>query len=190
MSMSMDRRQVVQGAALAGAVAPFLGGVQQASAAAKMPADSYTPIITIFDARGCPRGAGEYQGSPAGDNNDEMAVKVVLRKLEPDAGLAEQIKAETLGLMSKGPTQSGFLKLASAALELRMLCAQVSASRFAPADDVGRLQFTCIATQLKPRRTLERRYIRSFDAVLAISCDNRAAGKCSKMSLSAGRQSE
>mmetsp|Transcript_6622 Transcript_6622/g.23394 ORF Transcript_6622/g.23394 Transcript_6622/m.23394 type:complete len:118 (-) Transcript_6622:203-556(-) len=81
MSMSMDRRQVVQGAALAGAVAPFLGGVQQASAAAKMPADSYTPIITIFDARGCPRGAGEYEGSPAGDNNDEMAVKVVLRKV-------------------------------------------------------------------------------------------------------------
>ena len=71
----------MQGAALAGAVAPFLGGVQQASAAAKMPADSYTPIITIFDARGCPRGAGEYEGSPAGDNNDEMAVKVVLRKV-------------------------------------------------------------------------------------------------------------
>ena len=70
---------MVQSAAIAGVV-PFLGS-SAANAAPKMEADSYAPIVTIFDARGCPRGGSEYSGEKAGDQDDDMAVKVASRKV-------------------------------------------------------------------------------------------------------------
>ena len=39
---------------------------------------------------------GEYSGAPAGDINDEMAVKVVLEKVTADEAYAALIKSETL----------------------------------------------------------------------------------------------
>ena len=86
VSMGMERREVLQGAAVfAGALlggAPafsFVGGgsydpTNQSGKTPKLPADSYAPVISVFDARGCPRGVnqGEYNGQKSGDINDEV----------------------------------------------------------------------------------------------------------------------
>merc|ERR1711966_85419 len=97
MSMNMDRRQGVQSAAIAGVV-PFLGS-SAANAAPKMEADSYAPIVTVFDARGCPRGGSEYSGERAGDQDDDMAVKVASRKIPADLDYAATVRKETLAVL-------------------------------------------------------------------------------------------
>eukprot|EP00961_Rhodomonas_salina_P117641 1583218-Rhodomonas_salina.1 len=66
-------------ALISGAV-PFLGSSAANAAPAKMEANNYAPIIGIFDARGCPRGGSEYTGEKAGDQDDDMAVKVASRQ--------------------------------------------------------------------------------------------------------------
>ena len=61
MSMELGRRQVVQTGAAAAAVAPFLRG---SPASATFDKSAKAPVITIFDHRGCKRGApdAEYKG--------------------------------------------------------------------------------------------------------------------------------
>lgn len=56
MSAGASRREVVQAGAAAAAVTPFLGSSAAYAAKPKMEADSYAPIVTIFDHRGCTRG--------------------------------------------------------------------------------------------------------------------------------------
>jgi hypothetical protein len=56
MSAGASRREVVQAGAAAAAVTPFLGSSAAFAAKPQMEADSYAPIVTIFDHRGCTRG--------------------------------------------------------------------------------------------------------------------------------------
>jgi hypothetical protein len=110
VSMAMDRRELVQGAAILGGAliggAPafsFVGGgsydpTSSAGKKPKMAANEFAPVISVFDGRGCPRGVnpGEYSGEKSGDINDDMAVKVVLQKVSADEDYAALIKSETL----------------------------------------------------------------------------------------------
>jgi uncharacterized protein (DUF1501 family) len=56
MSAGASRREIVQAGAAAAAVTPFLGSSAAFAAKPTMEADSYAPIVTIFDHRGCTRG--------------------------------------------------------------------------------------------------------------------------------------
>jgi hypothetical protein len=110
VSMAMDRREVVKGAAILGGAllggAPafsFVGGgsydpTSTAGKKPKMAANEFAPVVSIFDGRGCPRGVnkGEYSGEKSGDYNDDLAVKVVLQQVSSDEDYAALIKSETL----------------------------------------------------------------------------------------------
>ena len=109
MSMSLDRRTIVQAGAV---VAPLLrpgaanaglsslsdgsktvGGSAPAAKGGKggkgMDKSGRAPDILIMDHRGCSRKAGgEYKGAKSGDMNDEMCVKVSMVKVDGGAGVA------------------------------------------------------------------------------------------------------
>ena len=86
MSMETGRRQVVQAAGAAAVAAPLL---RANPAAAKMDKSNTAPDILIMDHRGCSRKAGgEYNGAKAGDMNDEMCVKVSMKKITGGEGVA------------------------------------------------------------------------------------------------------
>eukprot|EP00961_Rhodomonas_salina_P052082 699127-Rhodomonas_salina.1 len=91
MSMDMGRREVVQAGTAAAAVAPFLQG---ASAGAAMDKSAKAPQITIFDHRGCSRAPKESTGAKAGDQNDEMMVKVASTKVSVSEGDAAKALQE------------------------------------------------------------------------------------------------
>ena len=83
MSMETGRRQIVQ----AGAAAPLLRATPASAgkkglydANAGMDKSGRAPLIVVFDHRGCNRGGtnAEYQGKQAGDQDDEMCVKVCI----------------------------------------------------------------------------------------------------------------
>eukprot|EP00961_Rhodomonas_salina_P134611 1810742-Rhodomonas_salina.3 len=99
MSMDMGRRQVVQAGTAAAAVAPFLQGQ---AAGASMDKSAKAPVITVFDHRGCSRAPKEYTGSKAGDQDDEMCVKVALSKVTvPEAKAAKKLQ-EFISYQAKG----------------------------------------------------------------------------------------
>ena len=84
MSMETGRRQIVQAGAAAAVAAPLLRAVPASAkkglydANAGMDKSGRAPLIVVFDHRGCNRGGtnAEYQGKQAGDQDDEMCVKV------------------------------------------------------------------------------------------------------------------
>jgi hypothetical protein len=104
MSMSMDRRQVVQTAAAAAVALPLAANAKCDNAGIKCTTDqinknaapivsSILPLhalkmfgiadiltqITVFDHRGCSEHVNrEYTGPKAGNDNDEMALKVCM----------------------------------------------------------------------------------------------------------------
>ena len=85
MSMETGRRQIVQAGAAAAVAAPLLRATPASAgkkglydANAGMDKSGRAPLIVVFDHRGCNRGGAnaEYQGKQAGDQDDEMCVKV------------------------------------------------------------------------------------------------------------------
>ena len=99
MSMDMGRREVVQAGAAAAAVTPFL---QASPAAASMDKSAKAPVITVFDHRGCSRAPKEYTGSKAGDQDDEMCVKVAMGKIAVPEGKAAKKLQEFISYQAKG----------------------------------------------------------------------------------------
>ena len=97
----MGRRQVVQTGAAAAAVAPFL---QNMPAGAAMDKSGKAPVITIFDHRGCKRGAPdtEYKGAKANSKDDEMCVKVQSVKIAVTEAEAAKALQEFISFTSKG----------------------------------------------------------------------------------------
>ena len=87
MSMETGRRQIVQAGAAAAVAAPLLRATPASAgkkglydANAGMDKSGRAPLIVVFDHRGCNRGGtnAEYQGKQAGDQDDEMCVKVCI----------------------------------------------------------------------------------------------------------------
>mmetsp|Transcript_49541 Transcript_49541/g.101132 ORF Transcript_49541/g.101132 Transcript_49541/m.101132 type:complete len:179 (-) Transcript_49541:147-683(-) len=108
MSMAMDRREVMQGAALAGIALVNAGAANAAcdNAAKKCTSEETNkdsaPIITIFDHRGCAEHSNkEYSGPKSSDYNDEMLVKVQSKTLKRDdpkyTDMAKRVRLESLG---------------------------------------------------------------------------------------------
>eukprot|EP00802_Teleaulax_amphioxeia_P029796 Tamp_32057.p3 GENE.Tamp_32057~~Tamp_32057.p3 ORF type:complete len:151 (-),score=54.39 Tamp_32057:147-599(-) len=114
MSMDVGRRQVVQAGAAAAAAAPLLRAQPaEAVLSSKLGlckngkadgACNAAPIITIFDHRGCQRGGpnSEYRGKQAGDQDDEMLVKVELQKIAASESRAAAQLAESISFTQKG----------------------------------------------------------------------------------------
>ena len=100
-SMDLGRRQVVQTGAAAAAVAPFL---QSLPASAGMDKSARAPVITIFDSRGCKRGApdAEYKGLKANSPDDEMCIKVQSAKITVSEAEAAKALQEFISFTSKG----------------------------------------------------------------------------------------
>nr|AHH29967.1 phycoerythrin alpha-subunit 1 [Proteomonas sulcata] len=110
--MSMGRREVVQAGAASAAVAPFLAP-QAASARYPrkepvtvkdyevMMAEGKAPAITIFDHRGCSR-APKEGNTESGTQDDEMLVKVVMRRPKYSEAEAAKKLAEFIGMKEKG----------------------------------------------------------------------------------------
>jgi hypothetical protein len=77
----MDRRQAVQVAAAAAVALPLAANAYCDNAGVKCTTDQINknaaPIITVFDHRGCAEHVNkEYTGPKAGNENDEMSIKV------------------------------------------------------------------------------------------------------------------
>ena len=133
MSMSMDRRTIVQTGVVAGVVAPLLrpnvadaslstlddglkpggGGAPRSSGGSKGSFSGKAPVITIFDHRGCNRGGPnkEYTGSKANGQDDEMLVKVQSLVIPKAEARAEAFLGEAISLKGKGidgPYSFGF----------------------------------------------------------------------------------
>ena len=50
------------------------------------------PVIVVSDERGgCSRKSTEYEGLPAGNNNDEMCLTVKMRQIPADLGAAKLV---------------------------------------------------------------------------------------------------
>jgi hypothetical protein len=123
MSMDIDRRTVVQ-TGVAGAVAAPLLRASEAQAAPlgsrfSFPYDKApkTPVITVFDHRGCNRGSEnkEYRGKLTEGQDDEMLVKVANVATKADEGKAAAFLAEAISFTAKGidGTYSQGYKMAS-----------------------------------------------------------------------------
>ena len=133
MTMSMDRRTIVQTGIVAGVAAPLLrpnaadaslstlddglpvggGAARKSSGGGKGSFPGKAPVITIFDHRGCNRGGPnkEYTGSKANGQDDEMLVKVQSLVIPRSEAKAEAFLAETISLKGKGidgPYSFGF----------------------------------------------------------------------------------
>jgi len=132
MSMSLDRRSIVQtGAAGLAIAAPLLrpdaavagmdnmqtykgrfidsgSGSSSAAPAAKGKGgknmNGKAPVITIFDHRGCQRGGPnkEYTGAKAGNQDDEMCVKVQSSVIPASESRAAAQLAESISFKGKG----------------------------------------------------------------------------------------
>ena len=101
MSMETGRRQVVQAGAAAAVAAPLLRG---SPAEAKMDKSARAPVILIMDHRGCNRGGAnkEYTGAKAGNQDDEMCVKVSSQKIAASEAAAAKQLAESISFKAKG----------------------------------------------------------------------------------------
>ena len=95
---SANRRETLAGAAAGAAVVAL---PLRAHAKSVWPSNK-APIITIFDARGCNEHKNrEYTGPKAGNNNDDMCVKVQFERIQADEGTAFQILKESLSELKK-----------------------------------------------------------------------------------------
>ena len=101
MSMETGRRQVVQAGAAAAVAAPLL---RANPAEAKMDKSGRAPVILIMDHRGCNRGGAnkEYTGAKAGNQDDEMCVKVSSQKIAASEAAAAKQLAESISFKAKG----------------------------------------------------------------------------------------
>ena len=116
MSMSLDRRTIVQTSVVAGVAAPLLrpnAAEASLNARAARALSGKAPVITIFDHRGCNRGGEnkEYTGGKANGQDDEMLVKVQSVGIEVSEAKAEAFLGEAISLKGKGidgPYSFGF----------------------------------------------------------------------------------
>jgi len=99
MSAGASRREVVQAGAAAAAVTPFLGSKAAFAEKPRMEADSYAPVVTIFDHRGCTRAAKEYNGPKANDQEDGMCVKVQSVQLKVSEATAASFLQEIVAVI-------------------------------------------------------------------------------------------
>jgi len=111
--MDLGRREIVQAGAAAAAAAPLLRAQPaEAVLSSKLGlckngkadgACNAAPIITIFDHRGCQRGGpnSEYRGKQAGDQDDEMLVKVQSVKVSVDSNVAAAVLKDSLSTLPK-----------------------------------------------------------------------------------------
>jgi hypothetical protein len=108
MSMETGRRQIVQAGAAAAVAAPLLRSAPAQADGAKLGSQDgntgRTPIITIFDHRGCQRGGEnkEYTGAKSGDQDDEMCVKLRFAKLPPNINAGNAMLNEVISFKAKG----------------------------------------------------------------------------------------
>lgn len=104
---SASRRDVLAAAASAAVIAPLLRPAQADAAVANLAA----PFIEIFDARGCDRlnnkGNKEYNGPKAGDENDDMCVKVSLKPVSVSLSTGASFKQEVLSFKNAGANGYG-----------------------------------------------------------------------------------
>ena len=99
MSMGLSRRQTIQTGAAAAAVVPFLR-----NSPASAEGNAIAPVITVFDHRGCQRGAPdtEYKGLKAKGPDDEMCVKLQMSKISVSKEAAVKALQEFISFNSKG----------------------------------------------------------------------------------------
>ena len=96
------------------AFTPALSGVRTGTTSLSMAMDktARAPIITVFDHRGCSAHKNvEYTGRKAGDQDDEMLVKVQSVGIEVSEAKAEAFLGEAISLKGKGidgPYSFGF----------------------------------------------------------------------------------
>ena len=85
--------------ALAGALAAAAAAQNKGGAGF----DAKAPVITIFEHRGCNRGAEntEYTGDASGGIDDEMCVKMEMKPLAVSAAAADAFLAETISFQGK-----------------------------------------------------------------------------------------
>eukprot|EP00802_Teleaulax_amphioxeia_P014331 Tamp_14394.p1 GENE.Tamp_14394~~Tamp_14394.p1 ORF type:complete len:151 (-),score=33.08 Tamp_14394:1181-1633(-) len=101
MSLSANRRQVVQGGAAAAVAAPLL----RSSPAGAASFDNFpgrAPVISVLDHRGCPRKGTEYQGQRSGDQDDEMCVIVRNPEIKVSDEAGRKYYQEVLSYQQKG----------------------------------------------------------------------------------------
>jgi len=105
MSMDMGRRQIVQAGAAAAVAAPLLRSTPASAARINTEENGggKAPIITIFDHRGCTAHANqEYRGKFTFSSDDEMLVKVELKKIPRSEARAIAQLQESISLNQKG----------------------------------------------------------------------------------------
>lgn len=104
---SASRRDVLAAAASAAVIAPLLRPARADAAVANLAA----PFIEIFDARGCDRlnnkANKEYNGPKAGDENDDMCVKVSLKPVTVSLSAGASFKQEVLSFKNAGANGYG-----------------------------------------------------------------------------------
>nr|U5T880.1 RecName: Full=Phycocyanin PC645 alpha-1 subunit; Short=PC645A1 [Chroomonas sp. CCMP270]AGY96990.1 phycocyanin645 alpha subunit [Chroomonas sp. CCMP270] len=93
MSLSANRRELVQGAAAAAVVAPLL----RPTGASARDAQLRAPIVEIFDARGCDAKNAQYTGPKSNDMNDDQCVKVSMQKITVSEATAAKKLQEFIG---------------------------------------------------------------------------------------------
>ena len=99
MSAGASRREVVQAGAAAAAISPFLGSAKANAAKPTMEADSYAPVVTVFDHRGCTRAPKEYSGPKANDMEDDMCIKVQSVQLKVSEATAASFLIENVAII-------------------------------------------------------------------------------------------
>merc|ERR1712127_914902 len=100
LSMSVERRDLIQTGAAAAAVTPFLSGAKPAEAF--MQKNSMAPVITVFDHQSCSRKPAEYRGPESGDADDERLVKVAQTKIAVSEQTAAKALTEFISYKGKG----------------------------------------------------------------------------------------
>ena len=86
------------------AFTPALSGVRTGTTSLSMAMDktARAPIITVFDHRGCSAHKNvEYTGRKAGDQDDEMLVKVQSSKVTVDSNVAAAVLKDSLSTLKK-----------------------------------------------------------------------------------------
>eukprot|EP00286_Rhodomonas_abbreviata_P019025 CAMPEP_0181309542 /NCGR_PEP_ID=MMETSP1101-20121128/12068_1 /TAXON_ID=46948 /ORGANISM="Rhodomonas abbreviata, Strain Caron Lab Isolate" /LENGTH=145 /DNA_ID=CAMNT_0023416031 /DNA_START=47 /DNA_END=484 /DNA_ORIENTATION=- len=103
MNMDTTRRQAIQIGFAGAAGAAISLRPQEADASFPPLRPVSAPEITIFDHRGCANHNNvEYKGPKAGDQDDEMLVKVEMTRVGQSDALAAKFLQENIGYQSKG----------------------------------------------------------------------------------------
>eukprot|EP00277_Geminigera_cryophila_P036906 CAMPEP_0173102152 /NCGR_PEP_ID=MMETSP1102-20130122/37363_1 /TAXON_ID=49646 /ORGANISM="Geminigera sp., Strain Caron Lab Isolate" /LENGTH=149 /DNA_ID=CAMNT_0013996199 /DNA_START=305 /DNA_END=754 /DNA_ORIENTATION=+ len=101
MSISANRRQVVQSGAAAAVAAPLLR-TAPATAASYDNFPGRAPVISVLDHRGCSRKGTEYTGQRSGGTDDEMCVIVRNPEIKVSDESARKYLQEVISYQAKG----------------------------------------------------------------------------------------